>query len=582
MRQSMLTTEQSLFVQEEKQALSDLLLNLTDLNLSKETLATLQKAIIQLDELFLIVAVGEFNAGKSALINALLGEKVLPEGVTPTTARVTLVRYGDTVTEQVVDEGFAIYTYPMELLKDLNIVDSPGTNAIIRQHERLTNEFVPRSDLVLFVTSADRPLTESERQFLEKIVSWGKKVVLAVNKKDIFETPEAMEEVRSFVAKNVSAILGEEPKLYLVSARQAQKAAVSADPAEKAALRQLSGVTALEHYIFDTLDDRARLQLKLNSPLGVADKFVQVAGEMTQAESDDLREDHITVESLDHTINGYERELQKELTPRLAEIENIMQRFEMRGLDFFDSNLRLTNIANLAKGDKIRAKFEQEVLADLPKEIEEQVHRLIDWLVDKDLNEWHQVMGYLQRRQAVNAEHIVGGVNSPQSARRHELIDNVGRHVRTIVESYDRTKEASELASFVENAVAQTALFEVGAVGIGALVASALMSSALDITGILAAGTLAIVGLFVIPYKRTQAKTNFKEKVSKMRENLLESLTHTFNKESENAVSRMKESVSPYTRFVRTEEERIAKNREMLAAAKMKLSGLRARIDSIL
>jgi len=581
MRQSMLTTEQSLFVQEEKQALSDLMLNLTDLNLSKETLATLQKAIIQLDELFLVVAVGEFNAGKSALINALLGEKVLPEGVTPTTARVTLVRYGDTVTEQVVDEGFAIYTYPMELLKDLNIVDSPGTNAIIRQHERLTNEFVPRSDLVLFVTSADRPLTESERQFLEKIVSWGKKVVLAVNKKDIFETPEAMEEVRSFVAKNVSAILGEEPKLYLVSARQAQKAAVSADPAEKAALRQLSGVTALEHYIFDTLDDRARLKLKLNSPLGVADKFVQVAGEMTQAESDDLREDHITVESLDHTINGYERELQKELTPRLAEIENIMQRFEMRGLDFFDSNLRLTNIANLAKGDKIRAKFEQEVLADLPKEIEEQVHRLIDWLVDKDLNEWHQVMGYLQRRQAVNAEHIVGGVNSPQSARRHELIDNVGRHVRTIVESYDRTKEASELAAFVENAVAQTALFEVGAVGIGALVASALMSSALDITGILAAGTLAIVGLFVIPYKRTQAKTNFKEKVSKMRENLLESLTHTFNKESENAVSRMKESVSPYTRFVRTEEERIAKNREMLAAAKMKLSGLRARIDSI-
>ena len=181
----------------------------------------------------------------------------------------------------------------------------------------------------------------------------------------------------------------------------------------------------------------------------------------------------------------------------------------------------------------------------------------------------------------INAEHIVGGVNSPQSARRHELIDNVGRHVRTIVESYDRTKEASELAAFVENAVAQTALFEVGAVGIGALVASALMSSALDITGILAAGTLAIVGLFVIPYKRTQAKTNFKEKVSKMRENLLESLTHTFNKESENAVSRMKESVSPYTRFVRTEEERIAKNREMLAAAKMKLSGLRARIDSI-
>lgn len=582
MRQSLLSTEQTLFVQEEKQTLSDLLLNLSDFNLSKEALTTLQKAIIQLDELFLIVAVGEFNAGKSALVNALLGEKVLPEGVTPTTARVTLVRYGDKVTEQIVDEGFAIYTYPMELLKDLNIVDSPGTNAIIRQHERLTNEFVPRSDLVLFITSADRPLTESERQFLEKIVSWGKKVVIIVNKKDIFETQEAMDEVRDFVSKNVGAILGEEPKLYMVSARQAQKAALATDSVEKESLRQQSGINPLESYIFNMLDDRARLQLKLNSPLGVADRFVQVAAEMTDAESGDLKEDRVTVDSLESTISGYERELAKELAPRIAEIENIMQRFELRGLDFFDTNLRLTNIANLAKGDKIRAKFEQEVLAGLPQEIEQQLHRLIDWLVDKDLNEWHQVMGYLQRRQAVNADHIVGGVNSPQSARRHELIDNVGRHVRTIVESYDRTKEASELATFVENAVAQTALFEVGAVGLGALVASALMSSAMDITGILAAGTLAIVGLFVIPYKRTQAKTNFKEKVEKMRETLIESLSHTFERESESAVNRMRESVAPYTRFVHSEEDRIAKNRSILEEAKAKIGSLRSRIDAIL
>ncbi len=115
----------------------------------REALATLQDAILQLDELFLIVVVGEFNAGKSALVNALLGEKVLPEGATPTTSRVTLVKWGEKAAEQVVDENFAIYTYPLPLLKELNIVDTPGTNAVIRYHERLTDEFVPRSDLVL-------------------------------------------------------------------------------------------------------------------------------------------------------------------------------------------------------------------------------------------------------------------------------------------------------------------------------------------------------------------------------------------------------------------------------------------------
>ena len=55
---------------------------------------------------------------------------------------------------------------PAELLRDVHIVDTPGTNAIIREHERLTTEFVPRADLVLFVTSADRPFTETERAFL--------------------------------------------------------------------------------------------------------------------------------------------------------------------------------------------------------------------------------------------------------------------------------------------------------------------------------------------------------------------------------------------------------------------------------
>ena len=75
---------------------------------------------------------------------------------------------------------------PVALLRDLQIVDTPGTNAIVREHERLTADFVPRADLVLFVTSADRPFTESERVFMESIRDWGKKIVIVLNKVDIF------------------------------------------------------------------------------------------------------------------------------------------------------------------------------------------------------------------------------------------------------------------------------------------------------------------------------------------------------------------------------------------------------------
>src|SRR5512141_1597990 len=245
MRQSVLTDEQARFLREEKETLAEIRLALADVDLPADALTTLQDAILQLDELFLVVVVGEFNAGKSALVNALLGEKVLLEGATPTTSRVTLVKWGEQIAEQAVDENFAIYTYPLPLLKELNIVDTPGTNAVIRHHERLTNEFVPRSDLVLFTTSADHPLTESERQFLERILAWGKKVVFALNKADIIENEASLEEVRSFVLKHATLILGDTPEFFPVSARLAQRALSEPDAEQRRRLRTTSGLDAL-------------------------------------------------------------------------------------------------------------------------------------------------------------------------------------------------------------------------------------------------------------------------------------------------------------------------------------------------
>ena len=577
MRQSMLTDEQARFLRDEKETLSEIRLALAEIDVPREMLSTLQDAILQLDELFLMVVVGEFNAGKSALVNALLGEKVLLEGATPTTSRVTLVKWGEKTAEQVVDENFSIYTYPMPLLKEFNIVDTPGTNAVIRYHERLTDEFVPRSDLVLFITSADHPLTESERQFLHRIVAWGKKVVFALNKADIIEEDAALEEIRSFVLKHSSTVLGSIPEFFPVSARLGQRALAEPDEEKRKELWAQSGLQALEQYITSTLDDATRLQLKFNNPIGVAEKLVTQIETEAQDQGETLNEDLQTAASLESTITEYERDLQNELRPRLAEVENILHRLEQRGLDFFDTTMRITNIQQLIHGDKVRAEFERRVLADVPKQVEEQVQRLIDWMVQKDLQEWQRVMTYVQRRRALHAEHIVGEGLEPREARRRELIDTMGKTVHTIVGTYDRDKEASELAKHVETAVAQTAALEVGALGLGTLVTAAVVSSAVDITGILAAGTLAIVGFFVIPYKRSQAKEDFKKKMADLRTRLLESLTNSFNEESRNAVERLKNGITPYTRFVRAEKERIEKTETVVAGARKKLSALRAR-----
>jgi small GTP-binding protein len=582
MRQSVLTDQQAQFLRDEKETLAGIQLALAKLDLPREAMDSLQKAILQLDELFLIVVTGEFNAGKSALINALLGQKVLAEGATPTTSRITLIKWGEQPAEQVQDEGFAVFTHPLPLLKELNIVDTPGTNAIIRQHEKLTDEFVPRSDLVLFVTSADHPLTESERQFLERILAWGKKIVFVLNKVDIFEDDAALQEVCDFILKHTAAILGDRPKLVPVSAKLAQRALSEPNAEERTRLRSLSHLDELEQFINEVLDNTTRLQLKFNNPLGVAEHLIDQAAQDFSAQSEALNEDKLTASSLETVVTAYERELESELPPRLAEVENILHRLEQRGLDFFDSTLRLTNAHNLMRGDKVRAEFEKQVLGDVPQQIEEQVQHLIDWLVQKDLHEWQQVMSYLQRRRAQNNDHLVGENYGPHEARRRDLIETVGKSVQNIVNTYDRNREASELAASVEIAVAQTALLEVGAVGLGTLISVAVLSSSLDITGVLAASTLAILGFFVIPFKRKQAKDNFKKKMLLLRTKLLGSLTLQFNNEKASVISRMKDGVAPYTRYVNSERERIDAAETSLAGLRQSLSALRARVQTVL
>ncbi|HEY5904089.1 MAG TPA: dynamin family protein [Anaerolineales bacterium] len=580
MRESVLTDEQARLLRDEKEALAQIRLELAEIEIPREALARLQEAILQLDELFLVVVVGEFNAGKSALVNALLGERVLPEGVTPTTSRVTLVKWGEQAAQQVVDEGFAIYTYPLPLLQELNIVDTPGTNAIIRQHERLTDDFVPRSDLVLFTTSADHPLTESERQFLARILAWGKKVVFALNKADIIQGDAAMGEVLSFVLEHATSLLGSAPELFPVSARLAQAALAEPDPARREKLWNASGVDDLDRYISATLDDSARLRLKFTNPIGVAEKLIAQADAFVQEQGQSLSEDLETSGALDTTVIQYERDLQAELTPRLAEIENILHRLEQRGLDFFDTTMRLTNIQELVRGDRVRARFEKQVLADVPAQIEDHVQRLIDWLVQKDLGEWQRVMSYVQRRRAVHMDHIVGEGAEPRELRRRDLIDTMGRTVQRIIDSYDRDQEASNLASQVEAAVAQTALLEAGAVGLGALVTAAVLSSSLDITGVIAASTMAIMGFFVIPYKRRKAKEAFQAKMTALRRNLHETLSAQFAAESRDAVARLKDGITPYSRYVRSERERIERAEIALTGIRQRLSALRARAEA--
>ncbi|HLR47304.1 MAG TPA: dynamin family protein, partial [Deinococcales bacterium] len=255
----------------ERAALSDLLVLLGRVEGSEAALKDLRAALDDLDGSFLLVVCGEYNAGKSTLLNALLGMRVMPEGVTPTTDRITVIGFGEELTERTTAGDVVERTAPIEVLKELSIVDTPGTNAIIEGHQELTEGFIPRADLVLFVTSADRPYTESEREFLGLISSWGKKVSMVVNKADILEGPEELERVLDFVAEHTGRTLGSTPPVLAVAARNALRAREAGDADGVAE----AGLTALEEHIRENLEAGERFRLKLLNPLGVGLRVIR-------------------------------------------------------------------------------------------------------------------------------------------------------------------------------------------------------------------------------------------------------------------------------------------------------------------
>jgi small GTP-binding protein len=538
---------------------------------------TLDDIIAHLDELFLLVIAGEFNSGKSSFINALLGDKVVAEGVTPTTDRITLLRYGDAPSEQTLEEFLLERDFPADVLRRLTIVDTPGTNAIIRRHEELTRDFIPRADLVLFITSADRPFTESERAFLSAIQEWGKKIVIVLNKADLLEEHE-LEQVMTFIRENARDLLGITPDIFPVSARNAQRArGANADEA----LWKASRFETVERYILETLDEEQRVRLKLLSPLGVAQHLTDKYLKLAESRLETLQQDFATLDNIERQLGLFRDDLSEDFKYHLTEVDNVFNQFELRGNQFFDDRIQLRNIFQLARTERIREDFEQEVVADVPRQIEERLHGLIDWMIEKNLRLWQAIMDYLQRNRV--PEHrsgLIGDVGGSFDYNRAALLDSVGRTAQQVVASYDREAEAAALSEDVRNAIAATALAEAGAVGLGALLVALLHTAALDFTGILAASVIALGGLYLLPAKRRQVKREFHDKLAELRQRLLATMQRQFGTELDQMLVRIREAIAPYTRFIRAQREQLSTIQRDLSDVDVDLGRLRAEINS--
>src|SRR5215203_896459 len=552
---------------------------LKDFGAPSEDVDLVRRAHTDLEELFLLVIVGEFNSGKSAFINALLEAEISEEGVTPTTDRITVLRYDDEPVERERRDGVLDKGHPNEFLREIAVVDTPGTNAIIRHHEELSRGFVPRSDLVLFVTSAERPLTESERAYLELIRDWGKKVVLVVNKADLLRDEEDADEVRSFVESGIRSALGLAPPIFLVSALLARKAKAATSNIERDALLKASGFADLERYVSELLDEEGRVPLKLESPLGVAEELARRYRAAVEERLSLLEEDFRTSESVEAQLELYTEDMRRDFEARLAEIENIIHSLNERGDAWLEENVRLMNFRELLRQEKVQERFKREVVADTEDLIDERVDELIDWMVDRNLKQWRAIVEYVERRrQARYDERLIGEVGDRFEYNRGQLLQSVDKNSTGVVQRYDRDRESEQLAASIQGAVAQTAALEVGAVGIGAVVVALATTRFLDATGLIAAAIIAGYGLFVLPNRRRKARREFREKTDSLRTRLGEVISRQFDAELGRSVERMRDAIAPYTRFVRTEHARMTEASSALSEVDAEIDALNAEI----
>jgi small GTP-binding protein len=352
-----------------------------------------------LEELFLLVIVGEFNAGKSSVINAVLGERFLKEGILPTTNEITVLKYGDKNETKQSTDGFYTQTVPAELLKEVNIVDTPGTNVILERQQRLTEEFVPRADLVLFVLSADRPMTESEVKFLTYIKKWGKKVVFVVNKCDRLENREEIDEVKAFVADNAERLLGvADAAVMPVSAKAALAAKRTGAPLTN------TGFVELEDYVLSFLGGGGEksgsrggegMRLKLNTPLQVSELLFAAAEEILATERKAAAEEVAAATGVGDAMEAYADAMSEDFVAQLDAVRQCVLRSVARCDELLDSTLRLTNAAELfatyvlgnGGGGSIKRGYQAAVLGDARSELRAALAEHTGWLKRNNTNQ---------------------------------------------------------------------------------------------------------------------------------------------------------------------------------------------------
>lgn len=201
------------------------------------------------NNVFNLVVLGQFKRGKTSLINALLGDEILPTAVVPLTSIATILKYGEALrimvflndgsVKEIRHENLPLYvtekgnpkneknvrevviTYPSQYLKDgVQLIDTPGVGSVYQHNTDIAYQYIPKSDAALFLLSVDQPVSRAELDFLNDVKEYSDRIFFLQNKAD-YVGPKDLEESIEFSMNVLRDCIGSDIRIFPVSAKLA-------------------------------------------------------------------------------------------------------------------------------------------------------------------------------------------------------------------------------------------------------------------------------------------------------------------------------------------------------------------------
>ncbi|MEO7167379.1 MAG: dynamin family protein [Spartobacteria bacterium] len=499
-------------------ALAALLKLAADMQREPSMLDTLQHMLKDVREPLLFVVVGEVKAGKSSLLNALFGQEFCKVDVLPATDRIYIFKHGPN--EQSIDVSAQVTEryQPIAFLENFNIVDTPGTNTMVDEHQAITENFIPRADLVLFVFSVVNPWGASAWELLKFVnQKWLKNVVFVLQQADLRD-PREVETIEQHLRETANQKLGFAPPIFAVSARKAFLSRTSG--VDKKRLWDESQFAALENHINLVVDASRHGLPKLQVTCQTAAVILSDSAARVRNILKTIVRDEEQLGRLEGILETRKEQSLRQIGGFLRGIEQACRRCETEGQELLERNLSFWRTWRLVFGKaEWQEKFQTELEVKMRALIQPQVENALQ-LLETDLRSlWPQLQDTMESQFKGDARLQLSQTIPDFARQRRELLQSIEL---TLVERVaGRGMEAQLERMFRETATWLRFPAGVAAAG-GIVTVIAAMSSAAvaDVTGIVALSAAAL-GTVVAFGRRRKILAEYHRQMASKREELV-------------------------------------------------------------